>query len=416
MACAARRQRAIEIANKFRISALDTCRWSVPSQYGTGKYSVTILGPSSHCTCPDYEKRQQPCKHVMAVEIFRVQQEHPDGSKTVTEAVTVTKKTTYPQNWPAYNAAQTNEKDEFQMLLWGLCRGLKRPEPEGRGRPPLPLSDSVFASIFKVYSTVSGRRFMSDLRNAQALGFLNQLPHYNSIFHLMDNPGLTPILTNLITESSLPLKSVERDFAVDSSGFSTCRFERWFDHKHGGTRFKRNWVKVHLMCGVKTNIVTAVEIRGRDSNDAVVMPDLLDATAQNFDMKEISGDKGYLSVKNVKKVAATGATPFIALKTNSKPQLNGVWNDMYYYFQWKRDEFLQHYHKRSNVETTFHMIKAKFGDSLRSKTDRALINEALCKILCHNIVVLVHEIHEFGIEPIFGAESPAAQQVVGLEV
>ena len=82
----------------------------------------------------------------------------------------------------------------------------------------------------------------------------------------------------------------------------------------------------------------------------------------------------------------------------------------------KREEFLQHYHKRSNVETTFHMIKAKFGDSLRSKTDRALINEALCKILCHNIVVLVHEIHELGIEPIFGAESPAAQQVVDSEV
>ncbi len=56
---------------------------------------------------------------------------------------------------------------------------------------------------------------MSDLRNAKASGFLNQLPHYNSIFGLMDNPGLTQILENLITESSLPLKSVERDFAVD---------------------------------------------------------------------------------------------------------------------------------------------------------------------------------------------------------
>ena len=33
-----------------------------------------------------------------------------------------------------------------------------------------------------------------------------------------------------------------------------------------------------------------------------------------------------------------------------------------------REEFLSHYHKRSNVETTFHMIKSKFGQRLRSKT------------------------------------------------
>ncbi len=403
-----RKQRALEIADKFRIATEDACRWLVPSQYGTGRHSVTILGKNSHCTCLDWEKRRIPCKHVMAVEIFRVQQESPTERPKVTEAIYATKRPTYRQDWTAYNAAQTNEKDEFQMLLWGLCRELERPKRQGRGRPALPLSDAVFASAFKVYSTVSGRRFMSDLRNAKASGFLSQVPHYNSIFHLMDNAGLTPILTSLITESSLPLKSVERDFAVDSSGFSTSRFERWFDHKHGGERFKRNWVKVHIMCGVKTNIVTAVEIRGREAHDAPLLPAMLKSTAKNFTMDEVSADKGYLSADNVRKVTEAGATPFIALKTNSQPQTTSkVWNDMYYYFQLKREEFLEHYHKRSNVETTFHMIKTKFGDSLRSKTDRALVNESLLKILCHNLVVLIHEAHELGIEPIFWTETPA---------
>ena len=74
---------------------------------------------------------------------------------------------------------------------------------------------------------------------------------------------------------------------------------------------------------------------------------------------------------------------------------------MYHYFQYRRDEFLSHYHKRSNVETTFHMIKAKFGDSLRSKSETAMVNEALCKILCHNLVVLIHEMFELGIDPTF---------------
>ena len=32
------------------------------------------------------------------------------------------------------------------------------------------------------------------------------------------------------------------------------------------------------------------------------------------------------------------------------------------------------------------------------------INEALCKVLCHNICCLVQAIHELGIEPTFGSE------------
>ena len=54
-------------------------------------------------------------------------------------------------------------------------------------------------------------------------------------------------------------------------------------------------------------------------------------------------------------------------------------------------DFLERYHKRSNVETTFSMIKRKFGDSLRSKSDVAMTNEVLAKVLCHNLAVLIHE-------------------------
>ena len=65
-------------------------------------------------------------------------------------------------------------------------------------------------------------------------------------------------------------------------------------------------------------------------------------------------------------------------------------------------------HKRSNVETTFSMIKRKFADSLRNKSDVATTNEVLAKVLCHNLVVLIHEMYELGIDPrAFGWDSPA---------
>ena len=66
------------------------------------------------------------------------------------------------------------------------------------------------------------------------------------------------------------------------------------------------------------------------------------------------------------------------------------------------------YHKRSNSESTFSAIKRKFGGAVRSKTFTAQRNEILCKILCHNLSVLVHAIHELGIEPTFGSARPPA--------
>jgi transposase len=89
--------------------------------------------------------------------------------------------------------------------------------------------------------------------------------------------------------------------------------------------------------------------------------------------------------------------PYIAFRVNSTPTEDSVYMRMFHYYSLKRDEFLSHYHKRSNVETTFSMVKAKFGDSPRSKTDTAMINEALCKILCHNLCCLVQSAYELGV-------------------
>jgi hypothetical protein len=47
------------------------------------------------------------------------------------------------------------------------------------------------------------------------------------------------------------------------------------------------------------------------------------------------------------------------------------------------------------------MIKAKFGGFIRSKNPVAQINEVLCKVLAHNLCVLVQSFFEFGMVPEF---------------
>jgi transposase len=406
-----RQQRGLELAATRTIRKQGSI-WIVPSQAGAGSYKVRMAKFNASCTCPDFEARQQTCKHIYAASYVKTREQNADGSTTVTETVafTVSKRVTYPQNWSAYNEAQTGEKDRFQALLFDLCCGIREPQAKKTGRPCLPLSDALFSATFKVYSTVSGRRFMSDLRDSHSRGFITKVPHYNSISNYLDNPELTPLLRALIEQSSLPLRSVETDFAVDSSGFSTSRFVRWYDHKYGKERIEHHWVKCHLMCGVKTNVVTAVEIRG-NAGDVTMFQPLLATTAKNFSVAEVSGDKAYTSAANMEAVAKLGGLPFFAFKSNATEGKGGMWRQMYHYFKFKSDDFLAHYHRRSNIESTFSMMKRKFGDSLRSKGDTAMVNEVLCKVLCHNLTVLIHAICELGIEATFWAEKPVAQQL-----
>jgi transposase len=329
-----------------------------------------------------------------------------DGSETVTETVTVEEKIvrkSYPQQWPEYNRAQTTEKDTLQSLLAALCEGINETPRQGRGRPRIAMRDAVFACCFKVYSTLSARRFMSDLRDAHAKGHIGCVPHFNSIFNHLDDDRMTEVLRELIVKSSLPLTAIECDFAADSTGFTASRFHRWYDHKYGGERKEIDWVKTHLMIGVTTHIVTAVEIHERNTGDCPMLPILLDTTAQHFAVSEVSADRAYASMVNFEAIARHGATPYIPFRSGTTGQLGGLFAKAFHYFSLHRDAFLRQYHKRSNVESCIMAIKTKFGDAVRSKTDLAMKNEVLCKILCHNICVLISAMHELGIQMDFAA-------------
>lgn len=407
-----REQKALIIAATSKVVQKGDA-WIVPSQSKAGTYSVNLDSEAGSCTCPDFTLRQQPCKHIgatrLVIERERTVTETRDGEKTVT-TVTEKVKVTYSQNWTAYNTAQQREKELFLQLLHDLCSGVTEPV-QAMGRPRLSYQDMIFATAFKVYSTVSGRRFTSDLQQACANGYITKAAHFNSVLRYLDNPALTSILRELITYSSLPLKSIETDFAVDSSGFSTCQYVRWFNAKYGKEQDNHDWIKMHLMTGVVTNIVTSVEITGRHDHDGPFLPALVESTANNFVLNEVSADKGYSSRENHEAIERNGATAYIAFKKNATGGVGGIYEKMFHYFSFNREEFLTKYHKRSNVETTFSMIKAKFGSSLRGKNKTAQINEALCKVLCHNICVLIQSMFEFGITPTFGAESKAASNV-----
>ena len=388
----ARKERGYEIATTSLIVETEK-GWRVPSQSGGGTYLVQSNGFGATCTCKDFKDHKNKCKHIWAVESI------------VTEAVIPkkepSKKETYSQDWSVYDKATTNQKAQFMELLNDLTNFVEQPQ-YSIGRPSLPISDMIFASVMKVYSTFSLRRFMCDVEMAHSNDYISKVPCYSSIGHFMQREDITPILEKLVTMTSLPFKSIESDFAIDSTGFGTSEFQRWVSFKYGKEVKSKRWVKCHIMTGVKTNIITSVKITSEVENDSPQLENLVKKTSCNFEISEVSADKAYLSRNNLELIEKYGAIPFIPFKSNSKASGKGdLWYKMYHYFMLNQTEFNEHYHKRSNVETTFHMIKSKFNNSVRAKTWNGQVNEVLCKVLCHNICVLIHEMYELGIQPNF---------------
>ena len=399
-----RQQRGLAIA------LLDTIRpsgfgWKVPSQSGRGSYFVSLPGlgqPKPYCACDDFENRGKPCKHVYAVLATTKRGEHLAASDIEVAPIRL------QQPWPLYNKAQENEGRLLRYLLREFCDSVS-PLPQTMGRPRHPIGDMIYAMGMKVYGMKSARRTKSDIRSEVEAGRMAVDPSTSAAIRALGRSDLTPVLSELIKASARPLSSIETDFAVDSTGFSTTRHASWFDRKYKAEKKRGDWVKLHAICGVRTNIITAAEVAGAYSGDAPRLRPLVLATRENFIVQTVAADKAYSTHVNLQAIAEAGGEPYIPFKTGSREHKENekgydpLWNKMYRLFSLNLPEFERRYHQRSNIETAFHMVKEKFGGWVKSKTRTAQINEVLVKVLLHNLAVLVDAMYTLGVDPSLGA-------------
>ncbi len=389
-----RKQKGLQIAQTRQIKKLNG-GFAVQSQNSKRFYFVD---ETEKCSCPDHESRGKKCKHAFAVQYFLQK-----ITRTEQGVKIETKRLTYPQAWSAYNKSQETEKERFLELLNDLIEEPVKQEKRSRGQPKINEHDLVFASALKVYSQFSLRRFMSDLNEAKQKGFIEKKPCFASVGHFIQKKSLAPQIKKLIQKSASILKSIESKYSIDSTGFRTKHFSPYCQEKHGESK-QHEYLKLHAVVGCKTNIITACEVteaKGKGTGDCPHLQPLAIQTANNgFDIKEFSADMAYSSRNNTQVIDDLGGTAYIPYRKNAsgKPRGKGqIWRKMFHYFQLNQEEFMSHYHARSNVESTFGALKAKFNDTLKSKTVVAQKNELLLKVLCFNIVQVIHETNELGI-------------------
>ena len=333
--------------------------WKVPSQSGKGAYRVVVSEDGLCCDCPAFEETASDCKHCLAVG-YTIDREN--GGRPVDLGDLVVR--SQYRDWAAYTTGQQREREFFPFLLAELCSRVPQ-QPHTIGRPRLPMGDVAFSVVMKVFDRLSARRLASDVRAAENDGFIETAPSTTSIWRYMADPALTAVMDGLIEASSLSFKD-ETVFAADATGLGTRTMTTWNSRRHGRPVKARQWIKLHAICGVKSNVVTAAVITDSGSNDTLHLATLVERTKRNFQVDDVVADAGYSSKRNAQLVERAGATPFIPFRSNTvRPDNDGsAWSRMWQSRTTDPEDWLDRYHQRSNIESVFSMMKTKFGDDL----------------------------------------------------
>ena len=384
-----------------------------------GEYVVDATEGS--CTCPDWQEcgghgHAHRCKHVFAVLVIRREIALPDGEFLVTEEKVHLQ---YPRDFRATNRSQVDLYRMGPVLIADLVSGipLSSTVGRGRGRPRAEVRDIVQGALLRTFEERTARETVEAMERSQKSGLWqgHALPHYNTLLRELANPALMPIFQSLINESAKPLVTIERNYAIDSTGFSTSVYESWFRRKHGPKNqpppvvgkmgHMAHWVKAHACVGTATHVVTAIEVtenKGKGTGDTTWLPELVLRTVRNgFIANKISADGAYLSAKNIQAIQGVGANAFITFHSNTTGSSSPVIGDLFHQFITRREWYEAERHNRSNVETAFSMIKLRYGGYLRSRTPAAQYNELMAKAVVHNVACIIQAFHELQIDPKF---------------
>jgi transposase len=258
--------------------------------------------------------------------------------------------------------------------------------------------------VWHKFPNLSTRRARSFLILLRKFGIMtSDIPCFKTLSNYRENNSLQIILSALIEESSKPLSAVEHDFATDATGIKTKLFSSWYSIRCKKEIRKRDHLTIHITTGVKSNIVTALNVETKSGKDNLILREHVDKTAQNFQINEWSGDGKYWCKENCKKVHEVGAKPYFKVWKNWSGRSRGGfhWKEMNLEFKKDPEEYGKHYHKRSNVESTNMSKKMIHGDKVYSRLSSARINEETLRWINHNINVLNKAKHLWGINPKF---------------
>ncbi|MYC38688.1 MAG: transposase [Chloroflexi bacterium] len=307
----------------------------------------------------------------------------------------------------------------------------------------------------------SSRRLQSSLREAVEQGYLGSVRlhgssagsgidstpsavmsdylKFNTVSESMRSEWLTPLLLELVSVAAVPLRDLETVFAVDATGLSTRIYGRWLVEKPGGDsedqsldepgeeapvqadtdagsevsdddeKERHDWMKLHALYGATTKTIVRAAVSSSRGADNSFFPGLVsEARRVGFNIERLAADKAYSDENNYNLADELGFRLLVPFRKNSLPPSDdSAWSRALKYSLQFPEEFWRDYFVRNISEAGFSAIKRLFTAPLLSKSYTGLVNEALCRVIAYNLIVLAREMRKGEIELNVPAEAMA---------
>lgn len=274
------------------------------------------------CDCHDYDKNGlNGCVHTMAEQIVR-REIVVVGEISAARVRAAHARRRPPRKRLAHDGtsvrtsqarARTNLGEELPRLITSLVKAYPKRLREKRvaerdqnvviltHRPPTEALTRAACLLYKVAhqkSYESMRLGYARLIGEGRLSALEGPPHANSLSNWMQDHTLTPILKEWLTMTAEPFYRREIGAIIDSSKVSQMRTAHHRGAAYqGDEREGADWMRCHVIVGVETMVVMAIEFgpnRGLGkTHDTTYLRPLVTKALKTFGLHFLLGDKAY---------------------------------------------------------------------------------------------------------------------------
>ncbi len=212
---------------------------------------------------------------------------------------------------------------------------------------------------------------------------LGRAPDHSTLCWFFQHKVEAPLLDRLLRLSLRPLgreSARQRVVALDSTGFTTDRCSRYYRWRRGSSRL-RGWPKWALAVWLRPQLICAQRAHAGPCHDFDELPPLAHAAKQTLPYRRLLGDAGFDSESNhwycrewlgVESIIA----PFPRRGCPPRTRWRRLMSQN---FPWRL------YRQRWKVETVISVVKRKFGEILRSRTEPRQYRELLLLGIVYNV-------------------------------
>jgi transposase len=311
------------------------------------------------------------------------------------------KKQRYLRNEPAYNAHQENEFIFFITTLpFIIFNALLK---AGLKLNKLNFQRYLVAHMclaIKDYFGMSLRRSMGLINFIfWAMKWKAEIPCFKTLNNYAMKRECSTIQEKILEFTVQPLVYVETHFNIDSTNDSLVTSSSWYDYRISRKRKKKDHLKEHVTSTNKYNAAVAVDISLK-GDAKFTRPHIEKIEKQGFKLKDMCGDKAYLTRDGCNAVREVGGRAHFKIKSNTISNAKGS-------PEWKRTvtaqkneepEEIDNYNQRQNAESTNHAKKSKFGSVIRSKLDATKSSEAMGKWCVYNVTAICRAYYDNAID------------------